>query len=431
MKNHNFHSTKYGNKDLLFDTAKFKNYVNKEILYKNIHNIQTAYIYQPSYLTFLQIVTKAGSQVETKDEWGISHILEHMVFKGSKKRPSSKEIMNSYSYIGAEVNAFTDYDHTNYYVTMLNEVFEIGFDILADMYLNPLLREEDLKKEINPILSELREKIDDPEDFLLEESTKYFLNLYHPILGTKESIINTTVEKIKSFKDQYYNNENMIITGVGGIKPQIFFSKIEEYFANKKKSEVIEYPQCYYKKGELVLQKKDIEEAYFVLLFPAFPYNSKNRMKQNFLNFVLGGMDSSFLFERVREELGLSCYEIYSDIIRNRSFSLLEIFAGISPEQILTLEKEIFTIFDRICNDYIDEETITKAKNIIKTNIIANAETIKGLSSILLNSLLREEYKNPLEEILVELESITKEDLLEIAQKTFGSIFFKGILLPK
>lgn len=418
--------------NLNFDLKKIKKYTELEIIFQEIHNIKTAYIYRPSYLTFIQIVTKAGSQIEERKEWGISHILEHLLFKGSKKRPSGIEIMNAYSTIGASMNAYTDYDHTNYYISMLNDVFEDGFDIISDMYLNPLLRESDLKKEINPILSEYREKEDDPEDFLIEESLQRFLYPYHSILGTKENIQNVNIKQTKNFKENYYINPNIIITAVGGIEPEIFFSKVKEYFSeNSYKNLQLEYPKCNYNKGELVLQKKDIQESYYVLLFPAYSNDSPDRFKQNLLNFILGGMDSSLLFEKIREELGLSCYEIYSNINRNQSFSYLEIVAGISREEIKILEKEIFAILEKIKNEYISSERIQKAKNILKTMIVSHLESTKGLSSLLLSTLLRNEYKNPIEEILYELENITKEDLLLTAQKTFTENYFKGILIPK
>lgn len=418
--------------NLNFDLKKLKKYTELEIVFQEIHNIKTAYIYRPSYLTFIQIVTKAGSQIEERREWGISHILEHLLFKGSKKRPSGIEIMNAYSNIGASMNAYTDYDHTNYHIIMLNEVFEEGFDIITDMYLNPLLNESDLKKEINPIMSEYREKEDDPEDFLIEESLQCFLDPYHSILGTKESIQNMHINQLRKFKENYYVNPNIIITAVGGIEPETFFSKVEEYFAgNSYKNLQMEYPKCKYNKGELVLQKKDIQESYYVLLFPAYSNDSPERFKQNFLNFILGGMDSSLLFEKIREELGLSCYEIYSNINRNQSFSYLEIVAGISSEETKILEKEIFTILEKIKNEYISNERIQKAKNILKTTIVSHLESTKGLSSLLLSTLLRNEYKNPLEEILYELETITKDDLLLTAQKTFNENYFKGILIPK
>ncbi len=429
---YNLISKHYGKKNL-FNVKNIKQYIDKEIYFKKIHQVDVVYVYKPTLMTFVQIATRVGSQIETKDEWGISHILEHLVFKGSKKRPSGKEIVKAYSRIGADVNAYTDYDHTNYHMSMLNSVFEEGIDILVDMFLNPLLKEEDLKKEINPILSEYREKKDDPEDFLIEETFTQFLEPYHPILGTEENIQNVSIEKIKSFKEKYYKNSNMIITGYGGIKPELFFDKIKYYFSDRKEREYtdIKYPKCQYKQKEIVIKKKNIQQNYFMLVYPAFPYDSKDKYKQNLLNFILGGMDSSLLFTRIRDELGLSCYDIYSEIIRNPSFSVLQIFAGIHSNQIRLLEKEIFTIIDRICNEYIEEENLVRAKNIIKTNIIENIETSRGFSNLLLNSLLHKDHKNPLEEILNQIESITKEDLLETAQKTFNNIYCKGILISK
>jgi predicted Zn-dependent peptidase len=405
--------------------------IENDIVFETIHHIRVGYIYKKSHLTFLQIANRAGSQIESNEEWGISHILEHMFFKGSKKRPNSIEFLRSYNRIGASMNAYTDYDHTNYHISMLNEVFEEGFDIIADMYINPLFPESELKKELNPILSEFRENEDDPVDYLYENCMKNFISPFHSILGTEESIKKTTIEKMFQFKNKYYGKNNTVITAVGGISPDLFFNKIKEYFKDLPLSIEVQYPPVKYKEGSITLHKKGISEGYVMILFPALPTNHKDRIKQNFLNYILGGMDSSLLFERVREELGLSCYEISSNITRNQSFSVLEIFAGISPEEIPILIKEIDKIIDFLTNEKISHHQLLIAKNTLKTQICAMAETNKGISSLLLNTLLRNEYKDPIEVILREIDEISPEDIREIAQTTFANKKFIGTLLPE
>lgn len=416
--------------DIITDIS-IKEKKENEFIFSVFNNIRIGYIYKKSYLTFLQIANQTGSQIENKDEWGISHILEHMFFKGSKKRPNSIEFLRSYNRIGASMNAYTDYDHTNYHINMLNNVFDEGFDIISDMYINPLFPEEELKKELNPILSEFREKEDDPVEYLYENCMKHFLSNYHSILGTEESIKDTTIEKIFSFKNRYYGSNNTIITAVGGIKPEYFFKKVEEYFKNFSSTNIAIYESIQYNPGELLLRKKGINESYVMILFPALPYDHKDRYKQNVLNYLLGGMDSSLLFERIREELGLSCYEIYSSINRNKSFSVLEIFAGISTNQISILLKEIKNIIQFLTNKLIDEDHLKIVKNTLKTQVCAMEETSKGLSSLILNTLLRNEYHNPIEEFLKEIDEITPQDIQNIAQSTFSNFSFTGILIPE
>lgn len=422
----NFNKHKLSNNEIILSS----NFLNHEIIFHKFNEIKIGYIYKNSNITFLQIANQVGSQIESKKEWGIAHILEHMFFKGTKKRPGSINFLHSYNKIGATMNAYTDYDHTNFHITMLNEVFDEGFDIIADMFLNPLFIEEELKRELNPIISEFREKEDDPADYLYDKSMEKFLSDFHSILGTEESIKKTTRNKLLNFKNRYYGKQNMLITAVGGIKPEIFFNKIEEYFNTLNDVIIPKYSPIEYRGGYLEIQKKDLLESYYLVLFPALPYNDKNRFKQNFLSYILGGMDSSLLFERIREELGLSCYEIYSSINCNKSFSVLEIAAGISSNQIKILEKEIDKIIEILTNDLINEERFMIAKNTLKTEICALSETTKGLSSLLLNTLLKNEYSNPIKQIIEEINSITIQDIRDVAQMIFSKPKFIGLLKP-
>ncbi len=418
------------NKHNLSDTILFTNFFDNEIIFHTFNDIRIGYIHKDSNITFLQIANQVGSQIETEKEWGIAHILEHMFFKGTKKRPGSINFLHSYNKIGASMNAYTDYDHTNFHITMLNEVFDEGFDIIADMFLNPLFPEDELKRELNPIISEYREKEDDPSDYLFEKSMEKFLSDFHSILGTETSIKQTTRNQLIHFKNKYYGKQNMLITAVGGIKPEIFFKKVEEYFSKLNDVTVANYKPIEYRGGYLEIERKDILESYFIVLFPALPYNDKNRFKQNFLNYILGGMDSSLLYERIREELGLSCYEIYSSINCNKSFSVLEISAGISLNQVHILENEIQNIIEMLTNELISEERFLIAKNTLKTEICAISETTKGLSSLLLNNLLKNEYSNPIKQILEEIHAITPEDIRTVAQKIFSKPKFVGLLKP-
>ncbi len=404
---------------------------NLEIIFQQYKDIRIGYIYNQSNLTLIQISNQTGSQIEREQEWGICHLLEHMFFKGSKKRPDYINFMHSYSLIGASMNAYTDYDHTNFYIYMMNDVFDEGFDIIADMYLNPLLPEKEFYKEINPVLSEIREKEDDPAEYIFDNSMKSFLNNYHPILGTKKTIKNIKIEDLLNFKQKYYGNNNTIITGIGGIPPERFFKKIEQYFSENHNSIEPNYSKIEYKSNELNLTRKDIQEGYVLILYPALEYNNKNIYKESIMNYIFGGMDSSLLYERIREELGLSCYEIYSSITRNLSFSVLEIFAGISPKQISKLIKEIQNIINILINEGITNERLTIAKNTLKTNLLSSLENSTKLSNILLNTLLKKEFVNPIENFLTELENITVEDIKEIAKETFTNPYFIATLEPK
>ena len=156
----------------------------------DVNGTKVVHHYLPSKLTNIQILTNVGSANEDENHEGYAHILEHNFFKGSVKRPGPMDIQTAANDIGGKINAFTSIDVTNYYISTLNEFFREGFDILADMYQNPLFPEDEFVKELNPILSEMRRYEDDPDSYLSNRMMPVMLgrSAGHPIIGTEESV---------------------------------------------------------------------------------------------------------------------------------------------------------------------------------------------------------------------------------------------------
>ncbi len=406
---------------------------HEEIISKNFGDYHCIYYPNNSYLTNIQILTKIGSAAEQKDNQGMAHILEHMFFKGSAKRHGGMAISRAANDIGAKMNAYTSYDHTVYYISVLNDVFEQGFDILADMYLNPLFPAEEFAKELNPILSELREREDDPDSFLMERSfAKYFGDSYHPIIGTEESIRAATVEMMHDFKSKFYGGKNCLVSIVGGISQEKAFSCAEKLF-QARPNNCIEPPKkkISVQKGEMILKKAGISEAYCSLLFPAIEDSHPDRFKQDMMSYLLGGNDSALLFERIREELGMSCYGIYSWVMRNEPFHVLGISCGIVPDELDDLIQEVMKQIERICASPLGEKRLKRGKASLRTSIAARAETSAGMNSMIALPILRGQTQHPLQKMLLELEAITLDDVLDLAQRTFSGPMFKAVLLPE
>ena len=398
---------------------------------QDVGNIRFLYYPHKSYLTNIQILTKAGSASEEKSSQGLAHILEHMFFKGSQKRPGGTAISRAANDIGAKMNAYTSYDHTVYYITVLNSYFARGFDILADMYLNPLFPPEEFAKELNPILSELREREDDPDSYLMERAfAGYFGSIYHPIIGTEESIRSANVEKMHDFRKSFYGGENCLVAVSGGVSKKEALACVEGAFLKmpSKNKPVLEKPKL--KKGEISLTKPGISEAYCHFFFPALEASHPDCVKQDIMNYLLGGNDSSLLFERIREDLGLSCYGIYSWIMRNSPFSALGISCGISPQELDRLSEEVMGQIKRICEGPLAQSSLERGKASICASIAARAETSAGLNSMLALPVLRGETENYIQKVLRQIEEIQLNDIVELAQKTFQGPMFKAVLLP-
>ncbi len=404
----------------------------QELQIQNIGNTRLLYYPNQSYLTNIQILTQVGSAAEEKNQQGLAHILEHMFFKGSQKRPGGTAISRAANHIGAKMNAYTSYDHTVYHISVLNEVFSEGFDILADMYMNPLFPEEEFAKELNPILSELREREDDPESYLMERSfARYFGEIYHPIIGTEESIRSSTVEAMHSFKSKFYGGENCLISVVGGVGQNLVLEETEKFFKKTFQAEVHTPKKAQCRAGELSLQKAGIREAYYSLLFPALENTHPDRYKQDMMSYLLGGNDSALLFERIREELGMSCYGIYSWIMRNEPYSILGINCGIAKEELEQLHEEVMACIRRIYKEKLEEDRLQRAKAALRASVAARAETSAGMNSMLALAVLRGETENPVQSFLSRMERIELQDIQEIAEQTLlHGPMLKSTLLP-
>ncbi|MBE7438891.1 MAG: insulinase family protein [Spirochaetales bacterium] len=384
-----------------------------------------------SFLTSIQILTRAGSTAEAPGQEGLAHILEHMFFKGSQKRPGPLSISRAANDIGGKLNAYTSYDHTCYFITVLNENFETGLDILSDMYLHPLFPEEELKKEISPILSELREREDEPDAFLSERALESYLGTaYHPIIGRPETIAAASLENVRAFHENYYGGDNVLLVISGGVEENRALDAVARLFHTHSVRPPPDLPVFAYQPGSVELSRPGLHEGYFHLYFPALPLDHPDRTTEDVMNYVLGGNDSSLLFERIREELGLSCYGIYSFTSRFEGLALAGITCGIDPAQLSIMEKEVYRILERLCTTEIEESLLLRMKAALKTSFAQRSETSDGMASMIGVPALRGEEGHPVKKALENIEAVTPADIKRHAARLFQQESFRAVLLP-
>lgn len=399
----------------------------------NINNTKVVYHYLPSKLTNIQFLTNIGSAAESKDEWGMAHILEHLFFKGSKKYPGPLDIQTAANDIGGKLNAWTWVDQTVYHITVLNDFFKQGFSILADMYQNPLFPEEEFVKELNPILSEMRRGEDSPDNYLSNRVMPAMVgeDAGHSVIGTEESVRSATVKKMHDFRSRFYGGNNTMISIVGGITEDEVVAMVSSGFSLPKASQNPIVPSVKYNSGEMVLTKPGITEAVYSLCFPALERFHPDRYKQSLMTYVLGGNDSGMLHERIREELGLSCYGIFSSQVHFDSHSVLEISTGIAPEQLEQCHDEVLKQIKKISTELVDEKRLARAKASLRTGIAAASEDSGGYNHTISIPILKGMTEDPLEKLLASIESTTVNDIIDLAQRTFSVEPYKGILLPE
>src|SRR5690554_3286775 len=258
---------------------------------------------------------RVGSANEDESNNGIAHMIEHMLFKGTNTR-SAKQIADEMARIGGNINAFTSKECTCYYATTLSEHLPIAIRVIGDMLINSLIDEKALKKEKSVIIEEIDMYEDSPED-LVHEVLQQRIWKGHPlgymISGRKKIVRKVTREEIIDFIDAYYTGENIVISIAGSFDQKEILAHVEEVFGDIKPRASMNAMSLYLPQYNKVLVKrnKDIEQLHVNIAFNGISYLSEERFTLSVLNTILGGSLSSRLFQKIREDAGLT-YSIYS-----------------------------------------------------------------------------------------------------------------------
>ena len=363
---------------------------------------------------------KVGSVNENKSNNGIAHVIEHMLFKGTKNR-NTKQMADDMARIGGNINAYTSKECTSYYATILSEHLPLAIDILSDMFQNSLIDEKDLKKEKSVIIEEIDMYEDSPED-LAHEMLQKKIWKDHPlgyiISGTKQNIRNISREQILDFMDTYYVGDNIIISVAGRFDEDEIYTLLEEKFGSiKQRNQVlmenIDKPK-YHK--VIYTKNKDIEQVHCNIAFDCISYLSDQRYVLTVFNSIFGGSINSRLFQIIRENSGLT-YSIYSYGSSFRHAGLLHIYAAMNPSQTDTVFKKIYQIIEDIKKNGINSDELEMAKEQIKTDFILGSESAKSRMNSNGKSVINRGYVLPLDDIVAGIEAVTLDDIKEFANK--------------
>lgn len=363
---------------------------------------------------------RAGSNDELKEKLGITHLIEHMLFKGTKKR-SAKMIAHEIDAIGGSMNAFTSKDCTAYYAKVLTEDVDIAIDVLSDMLLNSVFDKKELKKEIKVVKEEIAMYEDSPEDVaydLLAELNYPDHPLGWAILGTPESVSGITRQDILDYMSDFYVAGNMVISVAGNL-PVDLMAKLEAAFGVVKAGEHrVDLPMATFH-GGYRFADKDIEQHHFVLAFEGITFGSQDFYAMLLLSNYFGGTSSSKLFQRIREDNGLT-YSIYSHPTCFKHSGSLSIYIGYQPEN---LEELLPLLIDELNNlkKGIDLEILNSVKSQLRGSYLLGLE---GSSSIMNMLGKRSIYDAPLEtmeDIMVSIQSISLPQVQNLIDHLFKS----------
>lgn len=372
------------------------------------------------------VMVQNGSRNEKNDINGISHFIEHMFFKGTKKR-TSKEIMEEIENVGGQINAFTSKEATCYYVKALNTHLDLSLDILSDILLNSKFDPEEIEKEKGVVIEEINMSQDSPEDVLDDaHSEACFGNssLGNPILGTADLVRSFTQEKIIKFIKEKYTPYNSVISVCGKFDDKELRELIEKNFGEWKSETVYKpkYEEIPIQRGSKYA-KKEIEQLHISLGLKGLPYGDEYNYPLVILNNVFGGGASSILFQKVREELGL-CYSIGSYLQPFQGVGTVNIYAGLNKnygEKALEVIDRELSLF--VKNGITDRQLeINKEK--IKANYILGLESTSSRMFANAKSYLFRNKVKTQEFVIETIDKINKDDIQYVLDKCFG----KGLL---
>jgi len=362
-----------------------------------------------------------GSRNENINNNGISHFIEHMLFKGTTTR-TAKQIAEAIEDVGGQLNAFTGKEATCYYIKALDTHLELSLDILSDMLFNSNFSEDEIEKEKGVIIEEINMSEDSPEDVLIDLHTKAIWNndsISLPILGTMETVKSFSRKTLLDYIDSYYIPENSVISISGKFDMKNIEKLLEKYFGNwytKNKNITI------YSSPELLnhhyFRKKDIEQLHLSLGIPGVEIGNEDSYTLILLSNILGGGASSRLFQKIREELGL-CYSIYSYMSAFKNTGIVSIYAGINPLYADVAIDAIKEEVSKFAKSGIDNDRLLKAKEQLKGSYILGLESTSsrmfsnGKSVMFLNKI------NTPEDVLRKINEIDMARVNTVMEKTF------------
>jgi predicted Zn-dependent peptidase len=363
-----------------------------------------------------------GARRETVPQNGISHFIEHMLFKGTENR-SAEDIARIVDSTGGHLDAYTAKELVSYNTKVIDDHLPIAFDVLSDLVLRPQFRPEDIEKEKSVILEELKMEVDNPE-YLVHET--FFRSFWrnHPlgrsILGTKQTISEFGEQAIRQYYSQVYVPSNIVITAAGRITHEQIVGYAERYFGSLSSGAPAGDEPTPEPETPLILKKKrSLEQVHLCIGVPAYPIAHERRYGCYLLSTLLGGGMSSRLFQNVREKHGLA-YSIFSELNLYRDTGCLAVYSGTSTEHVRKVVGMVTDEFRQLYNELVPAEELRRAKDHLKGSLALSLEsTSSRMSNIARQELFFGRFFG-VDEMVESIEAVTAEEIRQIAQAFFA-----------
>ena len=369
--------------------------------------------------TTILVLVKAGSRLEDDKNNGISHFIEHLLFKGTKKYPNTTVLSRTLDAVGADFNAYTSKDHTGYYIKLQSEKLELALSVLSDMIYNPLFEAKEIERERGVILEEINMYEDNPmlsatdvfEGLIYGEKT----SLGRDIIGTKDTIKKMSREQILLYKSEWYRPDTIEIVLSGKLpNNKKLTNLLDTYFVqdgfSDEKKEDLSKMKMQQSEPRVAIKKKDTEQVHLVLGLPAYHYTHEDRLPLAVANKILGGGMSSRLFINIRERQGL-CYYIKSSFDPYADTGAWYVRAGLDKNRINEAITRILEEFKKLKDKGVTDEELQEAKDGVRGSMIVQLEDSLAVADFYgKRKLLTGEVISP-QEALARIDAVTHKDI--------------------
>ncbi len=384
---------------------------NIPVLYEYVEGLRS---------TALGIYVKMGSAYETRENNGISHVIEHMLFKGTQKH-SSRELADIMSDLGNDINAYTSKEATAYYGRVLNEDFDRAAQVLGELITEPTFDEKELAKEKHVIIDEIDLYEDSAEDMcheLLQKRVWKNSPYGYIISGTKKNVKSFTSQQLVDIWKQNYCSSNLIISVAGGVSSEDMTASLEQYFGGISDGEhnidyIPEYSRCFFTKY------KDTEQVHMNIAMNNVSAADDERYPVSVINASLGGNLNARLFQKVREELGLT-YNIYSYSSLLNGAGLLHIYASMNPSQTIKVFKAVKEVLADLQTNGMKTEEIETIKKQIRTELILSGESASARMTANVKSYMALGRIEELDETIDRIMRVTPEEVDDCIHRYFN-----------
>ncbi|MEJ5352102.1 MAG: pitrilysin family protein [Melioribacteraceae bacterium] len=374
-----------------------------------------------------------GSRDEIPENNGISHFLEHMFFKGTRKR-SAKKIAEDIESLGGYLNAFTSKEHTCFYGRGLSEHIEQTFEVLSDMIQNSTFNPKEIQKESKVVIDELYDIEDSPEELIFDKFESNVFNgnsLGMPIIGTEKNLRSFKQKDLFEYVNDNYTLDRFYIVASGNVEHKNLIKFTEKYI--KK-----EFKQTNNKKRNLILQpahdlhvEKDTQQVHFIIGRPTYGFKDKKRISVAVLSQILGEGSSSRLFQKLREENGIA-YQINTFLNSFYDVSTFGVYLSTNDKSIFKAQNLIFNEIKKMKQKKVDTKELDRAKEYLIGNILMSLESTTNRMHRIAQSVIYFGKIKSVEDTIRKIKSVTREEILELSNELFdNNSLTRVILSPK